>query len=187
MNLHENIHRIKTVMGILTEEQNEVEVHPSTSKAYHLTPDIYIDSIKKNGLTPKSESKLSLHPERIYLYLNRESSYMKLASDLWNSSKHKENIKNYYVLEIDLNQIPGHTFYQDPESFFGYIGIYTKQGIPSSAIHIVKTIPVQDLPSSSVLDDEPEDEEFKKAMQSFGDDSDDTNKWDEILKRLEQQ
>jgi hypothetical protein len=40
MNLHENIHRIKTVMGILTEEQNEVEVHPSTSKAYHLTPDI---------------------------------------------------------------------------------------------------------------------------------------------------
>jgi hypothetical protein len=37
------------------------------------------------------------------------------------------------------------------------------------------------------LDDEPEDEEFKKVMQSFGDDSDDTNKWDEILKRLEQQ
>jgi hypothetical protein len=24
-------------------------------------------------------------------------------------------------------------------------------------------------------------------MQSFGDDSDETNKWDEILKRLEQQ
>jgi hypothetical protein len=186
MNLQESIYRIKTVMGILTEEENEVETYPSSSKAYHLTPDIYINSIKKNGLTPKTENKLSSHPERIYLYLNPESSYKKLASDLWTSSKHKDNIKNYYVLEIDLTQIPEHTFYQDPESLLGYIGIYTKQGIPPSAINIVETLPVQDLPSSSILDDEPDDEEYKKETEWFKR-PDEPNKWEELLKRFEQQ
>lgn len=137
-------------------QEEEKEVFPSKGKAYHVTPDVYIDPIKKEGLTPRTESKLSEHPERIYFYLNPESSYKYLASSLWRASKYKDQVKKYYVLEVDLTQLPDHHFYADPESMIGYIGIYTKQSIPPSAIKVVETIPVEDLPDTgNATDYEP--------------------------------
>ncbi len=185
MNLQENIHRIKQVMGLITESE-ERESFISKSFAYHVTPDIYIESIKMEGLTPKSESKVENHPERIYLYLNPESSYKTLTSDLWHSSKHKDKIKNYYVLEIDLTKIPEHKFYSDPQSLFGYVGIYTTQPIPPIVIKVVETIPVKDLPSSDILKDtSDEDHELRKMIQNFGGyNSNDIDPWEEILNKI---
>lgn len=162
------------------EEETEKEAFPSKGKAYHLTPDIYLDSIKKMGLTPRTESKgSSPHPERIYLYLNPESSFKTLASALWHSSTYKGKVSKYYLLEIDLTQLPEHRFYHDPESAISYIAVYTNQPIPPSAIRIIQTIPVEDLPAHSDVEvDEPivkrEDPEFW-----------DTSKWDEIRKMLD--
>jgi hypothetical protein len=50
MNLQENIHRIKEVIGIIKEDdttQLERQVFPSKDKGYHVTPDIYIEQIKR--------------------------------------------------------------------------------------------------------------------------------------------
>ena len=137
-------------------QEEEQEVFPSKGKAYHVTPDVYIDLIKKEGLTPRTESKLSEHPERIYFYLNPESSFKYLASSLWSASKYKDQVKRYYVLEVDLTQLPDHHFYADPHSMISYVAVYTTQAIPPSAIKVIQTIPVEDLPdTSSSTDYEP--------------------------------
>lgn len=138
-------------------------------KAYHLTSDINIDEIKRVGLKAKTENKLENHPERIYLFLNPESKPSKyLGAQLWNSSRHKGRIQNYYLLEIDLTQLPGHKYFSDPASgISSWIGIYTEQSIPPSAIKIKEKIPVGSLPKIPDEDledlEDLKDETYKKT------------------------
>lgn len=164
-----------------TFQEEEQEVFPSKGKAYHVTPDVYIDLIKKEGLTPRTESKLSEHPERIYFYLNPESSFEYLASSLWSASKYKDQVKKYYVLEVDLTQLPDHHFYADPHSMISYIAVYTKQSIPPSAIKVIQTIPVEDLPDTS---DSPDYEPTTPRFKVPEEDPTQTSKWEEIRKML---
>jgi hypothetical protein len=119
------------------------EVNTTQTKAFHVTPDIFMDKIKKTGLTVKSESKLSNHPDRIYLFLNQDKDVPKnMVWTIWNSlSKERQNqIKDYYVLEIDLTKLPNHKFYHDPQSMATYEAIYTNQPIPRSAIKVIDKI-----------------------------------------------
>lgn len=154
MNLQENIHRIKDVMGILNESD---QVFPKGKYAYHITPDIFLDKIKEYGLVPKSESKLSYHPERIYLFMNPNMD-KEMTNVLWNATKKetRDKIKDYYVLQIDLNQIPNHIFYNDPASSFSYVAIFTVQSIQNTAIKVIKKIPISELKIKEVIS--PKDE-----------------------------
>ena len=143
------------------------EAFPSKGKAYHLTPDIHIEEIKRVGLKAKTENKLENHPERIYLFLNPESKpYKYLATQIWNSSRDKERIKNYYLLEIDLTKLPGHKYFSDPASgLASWIGIYTEQSIPPSAIKVKEKIPVGSLPKRHEEDnmEDLKDETYRKT------------------------
>jgi len=136
-------------------------------KAYHLTPDIHIEEIKRVGLKAKTENKLENHPERIYLFLNPESKPSKyLGTQIWNSSRDKERIKNYYLLEIDLTKLPGHKYFSDPASgLASWIGIYTEQSIPPSAIKVKEKIPVGSLPKRHMEDnmEDLKDETYRKT------------------------
>ena len=143
------------------------ERFPSKGKAYHLTPDIHIEEIKRVGLKAKTENKLENHPERIYLFLNPESKpYKYLGAQLWNSSRHKRRIQNYYLLEIDLTKLPGHKYFSDPASgLASWIGIYTEQSIPPSAIKVKEKIPVGSLPKRHEEDnmEDLKDETYRKT------------------------
>jgi hypothetical protein len=142
------------------------EIFPKEGKAYHLTPDINVEEIKRTGLKAKTENKLENHPERIYLFLNPESKSSKyLAAQLWNQSRQKGRIQNYYLLEIDLTQLPGHKYFSDPSSgIASWIGIYTEQSIPPSAIKVKEKIPVGSLPKVSDEDREGlKDETYRKT------------------------
>ena len=154
-----------------------IEIFPSKSKAYHLTPDIYLDSIQKEGLTPRTESKLAPHPERIYLYLNPSSSLKTLAGALWHASSYKDRVKKYHILEIDLTQLPDHKFYADPHSSLSYVAIYTNQSIPPSAFKVLGTIPVEKLPPEEKVDDTPT---YVREPRDEG-----PSKWEELGKMLD--
>jgi len=125
--------------------QEEREAFPSQGKAYHITPDIYIDTIMQTGLTPRTESKLSPHPERVYLLLNPEDTFKNLARSLWKASPYQDIVKNYFVIEVSLSKLPEHRFFIDEESLLTYVGIYTTQAIPASALTVIETIPVEAL------------------------------------------
>jgi len=131
-------------------EEEGQEVFPSKDKAYHITPDIYIDTIMQTGLTPRTESKISPHPERVYLLLNPEDTFKGLARSLWKASTYQDIVKNYHVLEVDLTQLPEHRFFLDEESLLTYVGIYTTQAIPSNALTVIQTIPVEELHSQQI-------------------------------------
>ncbi len=116
------------------------------SKAYHVTPDTFINSVLSNGIIMKSENKLSNHPDRIYLFLNKDMS-KDMTLTLWNSlsKERQQEIEYYYVLEVDLTKLPSHKFYHDPASMITLGAIYTDQSIPKDAVKVVDKIKTKDL------------------------------------------
>ena len=61
-----------------------------TTVAYHIQSKIIfmISKIIENGIILKSESKLANHPERIYLYLNKDIS--KDMDKVWENKRERE-------------------------------------------------------------------------------------------------
>lgn len=174
---------------------DELDINKNKTKAYHVTPDILVDKIKNEGLKPKSESKLSDHPDRVYLFLNPEETFKQMVQQLWNSlrEENKRAIKDYYVLEIDLTKIPSHKFYLDSQSSLTYMSIFTTQPIPSLAIKVIDKIPTKNLKSSIQLTPEEikkEEEERiinqKKLKDQSKEYEESDSKYSEMLKKLNQ-
>lgn len=117
---------------------------------YHLVPDVLYKHVLLKGLTPKTKSKISSHPERIYL-LNPtdQENYYDVALTLWNSippSTTKNAIQDYYLLKIDTSKLPKHKFYTDPKFYMADGAVWTYQNIPTSAIQAIKKFEVNPKP-----------------------------------------
>lgn len=101
---------------------------------YHITPTQNADKILNTGLVPKSRSKASYHPDRVYL-----SKDLKDIENLGEMFYQKTGIKNWTILKIETDMIPGDylKLYTDPNYEQGY---YTLNNIPPQAIEKVKEI-----------------------------------------------
>ena len=147
-------------------ESNTPEgINTTQTKAFHVTPDIFLDKIMETGITLKSEGKLSDHPNRIYLFLNGDKNTQKgIVWAIWNSlsKERQETIKNYYVLEIDLTQIPNHKFYRDPQAFITYDAVYVDQPIPKSAIKVIDKIDTSNIETENDIDMTKEEEKIAR-------------------------
>lgn len=147
-------------------ESNTPEgINITQTKAFHVTPDIFLDKIMETGLNLKSEGKLSDHPSRIYLFLNGDKNTQKgMVWAIWNSlsKERQETIKNYYVLEIDLTQIPNHKFYRDPQAFITYNSVYVDQPIPKSAIKVIDKIDTSNIKTENGSDMTKEEEKIAR-------------------------
>jgi hypothetical protein len=120
-------------------------------KLYHLTIQQYENSILKNGLVPKSKSKLTQHDYdgRIYLCdtaLKCKSlvERMKLfyTEERFNILYDIKNIKKYYdkntkwiIFEIDTKKANIDKLYLDP-NFLG--GFYYLSNIPANSLKIIE-------------------------------------------------
>lgn len=93
---------------------------------YHITVDRNIDKIKKIGLTPKTQGKRSIHPERIYVSLSKKDSDF-----LFSRLKYHFGKSQGVELVIDTAALK-QTFYEDPN--FERKGAYTYANIPPQAI-----------------------------------------------------
>ena len=87
-------------------------------KLYHLTYDDNYQSISNKELYPKSKNRLSIHPERIYLFDDINNSNV-LLNNLKISDRLKGINKTYSLLEIDSSndKLILHT---DPNYRLGY-------------------------------------------------------------------
>jgi len=103
---------------------------------YHATNIKNIERINKNGLYPKSTSKLEYHFERIYFsktLIDCENLIPKLRNfDVTNTT----NIKDFIIYEINIKDFNNVKFYIDPKSN----GIYTYYNIQKEWLNILKTI-----------------------------------------------
>jgi hypothetical protein len=129
-----------TEITIRYEGKFDVQITPNEKYYYHLTPDIYWSKIESDGLTPKSKSKLSSHPGRIYLIKQYDGNkFIELAKKLFNyiDPKTQDYIEKYYILKInveDLIKSGRDKFYRDPNYSQG---IWTYENIPP--LYIEKT------------------------------------------------
>lgn len=96
---------------------------------YHVTTKDKSEKIKKLGLTPKSMSKISEHPDRIYLAIN-ESGVEIITDGLRKHYKNKELV----TLKINIDKIRDHKFMKDPNFIYG---VYTYQNIHPAAIEVI--------------------------------------------------
>lgn len=102
-------------------------------KLYHLTYQNLKENIFKKGLYPKSKNRISVHPERIYLFDDIDN-YDKLLKSL-KCSDFKNNIdKKYILIEINCTtkKLILHT---DPNYRLGY---FTYDNINPKNIYILK-------------------------------------------------
>ena len=102
---------------------------------YHASPLKFKDKILKIGLTPKSGSKLSYHPDRIYLSSNIESC-VKFGEYLLNS-KENQYYKNGYCIYI----IKGEgidKLYSDIN--MREVGFYTLDNVKKEFISLFKVV-----------------------------------------------
>lgn len=87
-------------------------------KLYHLSYQDYKNKIIKNGLYPKSKNRLSVHPDRIYLFKDIDK-YIDLLYSLKFSDKINNISKDYILLEIDCRKYPL-ILHTDPNYRVGY-------------------------------------------------------------------
>jgi len=108
---------------------------------YHATDKAFLDKILKIGLTPRSKSKESWHPERIYVVTNK-AALSKLGADL--SRSEGKRTARPVILKIDAKSLPDNVkFYVDPNFWVAgtrHKGYFTHANIPPSAIKDVEDL-----------------------------------------------
>lgn len=112
---------------------------------YHITSRVYADLIDKKGLAPKTHSKLSYHPERVYLIGPPDGPSGELkqivlkmfARSLYRNMKDqiKDKTTEMVVYEIETSKVPKLQLYDDYNfSVEGASGYYTYNNIAPSSM-----------------------------------------------------
>ena len=126
-------------VNIIFESKFDIESN-IPDKLYHLSIKEFEKSILKNGLSPKSKSKISYQDNRIYVcksILNCKSLIPKMKmiynQQKWSNPKSKIN-DDWVIYEIDTSGLDIDLYY-DPNYIGGY---YLLKNIPSNNIKIVE-------------------------------------------------
>jgi len=116
------------------EEEQELEPF-----YFHITPDIYRQEVERIGLVPKSHSKLTTHPDRIYL-LNPTSRTNLLHTGMALLEKAKPEVRDktqtMIVYKIDTSKVKNLVVYEDPNFLIGDGAVWTQKNIPPSAMKV---------------------------------------------------
>jgi len=98
---------------------------------FHVTKKNKIEKIVKDGIIPKSYSKLTYHPDRIYV-----------TNSVANAKSFIDRIKkegeSYIILGIKTDLVPNIKIYDDPN--YKLLGYYVLENIPPSALFFVSEI-----------------------------------------------
>ena len=100
--------------------------------AYHLSIQLFKNNILENGLYPKSLNRKSKHPERIYMFYNK-NKYLELLQSLKISDIFNNKDNKYMLLEIKLTD--KNIIHTDPNYIDGF---YTTDNISVKNIKILK-------------------------------------------------
>ena len=107
---------------------------------YHISPKFYFDKIKKLGICPKTQNKLSTYPDRIYLGLNKDGllpiarkiKFLKYTKEKNNDKYENAYINDFIIYPISKDSLRRYKFYKDPNA--SEFGIYVLSNIPPTSI-----------------------------------------------------
>lgn len=139
-----------SIVFLLFEPKYDLAIDPRRYEyLYHFTTLINLNRIKEYGLTPKTQNKISTHPDRIYLAYTAHAAEkfgrkidVRLRDELSGTEtppKHnkKEELKMGVILKITVTGLPSYfKIYQDPNYYEE--GCFTLNSIPYSHIDIFK-------------------------------------------------
>lgn len=129
---HRDIINRTEKIGFLLEAKYGVEVSEKEKQQitalYHATPSKNVPRILHHGLTPRSQSKIAKHPERIYLAIDRDD-----AEDFAEMSKEVKPEGEFTILKIDRGAISKIRLFNDP-AFVG--ALYTLSSIAPQYISV---------------------------------------------------
>lgn len=111
------------------EPKFDTKVEKMPKVLYHVAPAKNWDKISKIGLAPRSRSKSSYHPERVYL-----STTKKVTNDLAYMFYKATGIKEWVLLKVDTSMIPGDYLKLYKDSNYRPYGVYTMNNIPPIAL-----------------------------------------------------
>lgn len=123
------------------------EIRNTEKYLLHLTPEVYISKIKKNGLIPRSKNQYSTYPERVYLLRGSTppseiNEMYHMLSTVYNM-KRNNPIWTYGVVYIDISRLPENLkLFVDPN--YPVYGLYTTDNIPPDAIIDIDEFNIQD-------------------------------------------
>lgn len=135
---------IFNIIEILFEPKYDVQITDLPDYMYHFTKKINWYKIQRKGLNPKTQSKTSNHPERVYLAYTSsgaEKFGRKVVNRIVNPPENSTNKIDYsigVILKIDMKYCEELDFYQDPN--FKGEGVYCLDSIRPLAISIEKEI-----------------------------------------------
>lgn len=121
-------------IALYLEPKYDLKIDSIPNILYHASPLKFKNKILKYGLSPRTGSKLSKHPERIYLTDSVEKAYnfgLYLRKD--NSDYYKDG---FCIYSIDGSKI--HNLYSDINFRDG--GYYTMANIGSDGIILIKEV-----------------------------------------------
>jgi len=132
-----NYKSIKEII-ITYEAKYDIEID-KPNIIYHMSIQQFEESIKNNGLMPKTKSKMSSHIDRIYVCANKDSCYnlipkMNFYYNNLKYDKPKNKINSKWILyEIDIQNLNIKLF-KDTNYYKGY---YIVDNIPKENITII--------------------------------------------------
>lgn len=151
-----NIKQVELIFEGDYEDREYTNIIDIPEILYHLTPNRNKNSILKIGLAPKGGSRLSYHPERIYLMDNlknyqnliEEFRYedFKYHKEKYKNKKHIESIDDmnsdfykYMLLEIDttINNL-NEKLILNTDPNYNLYGYFTTNNIPKENIKILE-------------------------------------------------
>lgn len=103
---------------------------PENRYLYHVTDKKHVNKILKNGLTPKTKSKVTDHPDRIYF--STDIGYMSEIMDIFVYDNHI-NYHDIVKLKVDIHNL--HIPFMVDGQFPG--GVYTTHNIPPNRVEII--------------------------------------------------
>ena len=115
--------------GMRFEPKFDMEATLEQRYLYHVTEKSKVPKILKIGLTPKTNSKVTYHPDRIYLATSDDS-----ANDIMEMFLEGNHLKEPVKLRIDRNGM--YNKFLIDSQFLG--GVYTLHNIPPTNIEIVQ-------------------------------------------------
>ena len=137
--IYKNEDTIKPI-ALFLEAKFDQLINPVPSKLYHITLDIYVDKILKIGLIPRSKSKISNHPDRIYLSdsIKEIIPFGEYILSEYNL-RIKDNIKTKIAKNFNIFEIDTKCFNRQDENGF-VMKLYKDVNFPDNGFYTLNNI-----------------------------------------------